>query len=119
EEEYKKILARFKDDPFSDLLTLAWETGARAQELWNLEARHVELAKRRWVFPATEAKGKRRPRIVYLSDSAFAITQRLIMKHPEGKLLRNEDGLSWTRHAVSCRFFRLKKKIGEKLCLTN
>jgi integrase len=118
EEQYRALLARFPDS-FGDLLQLAWETGARAQELWKLEGRHVELTKRRWAFPANEAKGKKRPRIVYLTDTAVTITQRLMLKYPQGKLLRNEDGMPWTRHAVSCRFLRLKKKIGEKLCLTN
>lgn len=116
-DEFTAILARYEGDPFADLLELAWETGARAQELWHVEARHVQG--RCWVFPAKEAKGKRRPRIVHLSDRALAITQRLTMKYPKGKLLRNVDGVAWTRHAVSCRFLRLKKKIKEKLCLTN
>jgi len=115
--EFQSILARYVNDPFADLLELAWETGARAQELWKLEARHVQG--RCWVFPARESKGKRRPRIVHLNDRALAITQRLVLKHPAGKLLCNEDGAPWTRHAVSCRFLRLKKKINEKLCLTN
>jgi integrase len=116
-DEYKSILARYEGDPFADLLELAWETGARAQELWKLEARHFRGAA--WIFPAKEAKGKRRPRVVHLTERALGITQRLVMKYPAGRLLRNEDGVPWTRHAVSCRFLRLKRKIGEKLCLTN
>lgn len=116
-DEYKAILARYEGGPFGDLIELAWETGARAQELWKLEARHVHG--NLWIFPKAEAKGKRKPRIVHLTDRAMAITQRLVMKHPTGKLLRNENGVPWTRHAVSCRFLRLKRKIGEKLCLTN
>jgi hypothetical protein len=72
-----------------------------------------------WVFPENEAKGKTQPRVIHLTDRALPITQRLVMKHPTGKLLRNEDGVAWRRHAVSYRFLRLKKKTGEKLCLTN
>jgi len=116
-DEYKGILARYEGDPFADLIELAWETGARAQELWMVEARHVQG--NAWVFPAKEAKGKRRPRIIQLTERAIMITQRLMLKYPAGRLLRNEDGVPWTRQAVSCRFLRLKKKIGEKLCLTN
>jgi integrase len=116
--QYKEILALFPDS-FGDMLQLAWETGARAQEILRLEARHFDGDKARWVFPALEAKGKKRPRIVYLTDTALGITKRLVSVYPEGRLLRNEDGVPWTRHAVSCRFSRLKKKIGEKLCLTN
>lgn len=119
DEQYRSILSKFEDDPFGDLLELAWETGARAQELLNLESRHIDLERQCWVFPAEEAKGKKRSRVVYLNERALTITRKLVLKHPDGKLLRNEDGVAWTRHAVSCRFGRLKKKIGEKLCLTN
>lgn len=115
--EHAAMVARYDGDPFGDLLELAWETGARAQELWNIEARHVAF--NRWVFPAKEAKGKRRVRVVHLTPKALLITQRLMLKYPEGKLLRNQDGVPWTRQAVSCRFLRLKQVIGEKLCLTN
>lgn len=82
-EEHNSIVARYENDPFADLLELAWETGARAQELWNVEARHVDGAK--WAFPAKEAKGKRRPRIVHLSTKALLITQRLMLKYPGGE----------------------------------
>ena len=92
---------------------------ARPQELLALEARHVDLVVGRLVFPQTEAKGKKRIRVVYLNDTAAAIVRRLTAKYPEGKLLRNEDGVAWTRHAVSCRFLRLKKHTGRKLCLYN
>jgi len=117
-EQYQGLLVRF-DQRFQDLLLLAWETGARPQELLALEARHVDLAATRLVFPRKEAKGKRHMRIIYLNDAALAVIRRLLFKHPEGKLLRNEDDKPWTRSSVSCRFLRLKKRIGLKLCLYN
>ncbi|MCY2952654.1 MAG: tyrosine-type recombinase/integrase [Planctomycetota bacterium] len=115
---YGEISRRF-DQPFRDLLTLAWETGARPQELLALEGRHVDLGAFRLVFPQKEAKGRKHLRIIYLNDAALAVIGRLLLKYPEGKLLRNEDEKPWTRHAVSCRFLRLKKRIGLKLCLYN
>jgi integrase len=94
EVRYLEILALFPDS-FGELLQLAWETGARAQELLRLEARHVELDNGRWVFPAAESKGKRRARVIYLTEAALLITKRLVGKYPEGRLLRNEDGVPW------------------------
>lgn len=116
--EYQDLLDR-SNARFQDLLQLAWETGARPQELLALEARHVDAAGGRLVFPRVEAKGKKHIRVVYLNATALGIVQRLAAQYPEGRLLRNDDGVPWHRNAVSCRFQRLKKKIGRKLCLYN
>ena len=42
---YKRILAAIRDQEFKDLVVTAWETGARPQEIFRVEARHVDLAK--------------------------------------------------------------------------
>jgi integrase len=96
------------------LLTIAWETGARPQEILKVEARHVNLAEARWEFPPKEAKGKKRHRIVYLNDAALAITQRLMTRWPEGPLFRNTDGHPWIPDAVNCRFCRLQAAMGRR-----
>lgn len=113
DEHYKKML-KLSNDGFRDLIETAWITGARPQELIGVEARHVDLKNARWVFPIEEAKGKRKQRIVYLSDKALAITKRLVKEHPEGKLFRRQDGEAWGRHDVHQHFGRLKKKLGMK-----
>lgn len=100
-ERYAEILKLVKDQAFRDLLGLAWETGARPQELLRIEARHVDLANSRLVFPAKEAKGKKRIRIVYLTETAMLLVRKLLMKHPEGMLLRNIDGNPWQACAVT------------------
>ena len=56
-------------------------------------------------------------RFVYLTDKAFAITQRRMVKHPTGPLFRNTKGQPWTPNSVSCRFDRLVKHIGRKIAL--
>jgi len=117
EDEYNEIRAATKDSEFRDLVTSAWETGARPQELVRVESRHVDLANSRWVLPPHEAKMKRRPRLVYLTDAALEITKRLIQQHPEGPFFRNRAGNPWNRFSVSCRFGRLSKTLGAKLCL--
>lgn len=116
-EEYAGILAKCPDEPFQQLLTVAWETGARPQELTAVEARHVDLAHPRWVFPRQEAKGKRKPRIVYLTAAAEAITRELIQRFPTGPLFRNTDGTPWNKSAINSRFCRLQTKLKTKYCL--
>ncbi len=115
--DHKKVLAQVRDQEFRDLLVLAWETGARPRELFRLEARHVDLENGRWVFPKSESKGKRQSRTIYLSEVALEITQRLMAKPIQGPLLRNANGQPWGTESVNCRFCRLKKWIGKKVCL--
>lgn len=55
-ERFDQILRLVRKQPFRDLLTITWETGCRPQESLVVEARHVDLANARWVFPADEAK---------------------------------------------------------------
>jgi integrase len=116
-EQYAALLARYKDQNFKDLLTVSWETGCRPQESLRVEARHVDLSGSRWVFPASEAKGKKIPRIVYLTPTALEITKRLMGEHPTGVLFRNTDGKPWTPYATNCRFQYVRRKTGIKYSL--
>lgn len=116
--DWERIKGSYKPgDPFRDLLEFCWETGCRAQEAKAVESRHVDLAKHRVVFPAAEAKGKRRQRVIYLSGRAAEIVAER-MKESSGVLFRNEDGRPWTAYATSCRFARLEKKLGVRFCAT-
>jgi integrase len=116
-EQYRGLLARYPDQEFRDLLTITWETGCRPQESLRVEARHVDIAASRWVFPASESKGKKIPRVVYLTPTALEITKRLMEKHPVGPLLRNTKGEPWTPYATNCRFQHVRRKTGIKYSL--
>ncbi|MCA9052939.1 MAG: site-specific integrase [Planctomycetaceae bacterium] len=116
-EEFEAIRLTCTDDAFRDLLTIAWETGARPQEIIRVEARHFEQQHARWVFPQSEAKGKRRPRIVYLTKIAEDITARCMAECSEGPIFRNRQGRPWVSDAINCRFARLKEKLGQRYCL--
>jgi integrase len=116
-EEFQKFLKVTKDQSFKDLLTVCWQTGCRPQEVLRVEARHVNQSGARWIFPALEAKGRKLPRIVYLTSEALEITERLMLRFPRGPIFRNTDGLPWTPDAVNCRFQRLAKKTGVRACL--
>lgn len=118
-EQHEKVLELVTDQAFKELLTVAWECGPRPQEILRVEARHLDIKGKRWVFPTSESKGKKKIRVVNLTDAALEICRRRAKEFPEGKLFRNSDGTPWTPFAVNCRFERLKKpeKLGQKLCL--
>lgn len=67
-------------------------------------------------FAPADAKKERR-RFVYLTASGVEITERLAAESPVGPIFRNSRGAPWTAYSVSCRFDRLKEKVGRKLCL--
>lgn len=78
-----------------------------------MESRHVEIQNRRWVFPLKEAKGKRHPRIVYLSDEAAEITERRLDDQSNGShLFLNSKRRAWTKDAVNCAFDRIQERMG-------
>ena len=104
-DEFAWMAAHVKDS-FRDLLVVSWETGCRPQEILAVEARHVEAD--RWVFPVEESKGKKRKRVVYLTEPALEITRRLVAERPEGPLFRNVNGKPWNAHSLNCRFRRLR-----------
>ncbi len=112
--EFDDILAAVTGEGFRDLLITAWETGARPHELLTVEARHVDSTLARWVFPVSESKGQRQPRVVYLSRTALEITQRRRLRFPTGPLLRNENDQPWRRFAVQCAFSRLQLTMGRR-----
>lgn len=111
-EQYAALLGRARDEAFKDLLTTVWETGCRPQEVLRVEAGHVDERGSRWVFPASKSKGKRNPRVVYLTPKAMEITLRRMKQVPEGALFRNEDGRPWNASSVNCRLERARRKLG-------
>jgi integrase len=115
--EYEKLMALVKDDPFRNLLIAAWDSGARPNELMRVEARHCDFDHRRWVFTKKESKGKKKPRVIYLSERLIDLCRSLAEKYPQGPLFRNRDGERWTKDAINCRFHRLKKSMGRKIAL--
>jgi integrase len=116
---YQRMRELTATQEFRDLIDVSWETGCRPQEIWRVEKRHLDVANKRWAFPALESKGKRKIRVVYLTETALVICQRLALKHPGGPLFRNSDGVPWTRFAVSLVFGRMVKHLGKKYALVD
>lgn len=107
---WPKVLALATDDEFKHFLTVMLATGCRVTEITRFEAQHFDG--HRLVLPISESKGRKRSRVVYLpNDGALAIVQRLVAKHPEGKLFRNRRGNPWDKSSIKIRFRRLKDKL--------
>lgn len=113
-EEFKVLLANISNREFADLCSISYEVGCRPQESLRVEARHLDLDHCRWVFPKSESKGKHAPRIVYLTENAAAMSDKLAQLRPEGPIFRNSSGNPWTKDAVGCQFSRLQIRIGKQ-----
>lgn len=111
-EEFDELASYIRDDTFLPLCRVTFETGCRPQEILAVEARHFDAKNERWVLPISEAKGKKRPRIVYLTAYALQLTEKLVRRYPAGKLFRNSAGRPWTTDAVNCAFVRLQARMG-------
>lgn len=114
-EEFRtRIIARSSDQAERDLMTFLWETGARVQEVRRISHHHVELANNRIVMCPSEDKVGHY-RVIYLTETAREIVERLCKTHGEGVLFRNRRGKAWTSNAIRCRF----RKYGiRRLCGT-
>jgi len=110
--EFARLLNFVRNDALRDLIVTTWEVGCRPQELLRVEARHVDVANHRWVFPKSEEKTKRRVRVVYLTDKALAITMRLMSAVDAGPIFRNAAGKPWTTEAVNCGFLSIQMRMG-------
>ncbi|HEV8059014.1 MAG TPA: tyrosine-type recombinase/integrase [Gemmataceae bacterium] len=112
-QDFTTILAKVKDEAFRNLLTFAWETGCRPQELRHIEPHHVKINLARIELPPAEAKGRKRWRIIRLNEKAIAIVRKLLELRNDGKLFMNTRRKPWTNQAIVCRFQKLKKKLGK------
>ncbi len=113
--DFQELLANIRNPGLRDLLITTWETGCRPQESLRVEARHVDLANQRWVFPKSESKNRKISRVVYLTDAAAEITRIQMQAHPTGKLFRNTNGKPWTPDSVNDALLRVRIRIGKRI----
>jgi integrase len=115
--QWEQMFKLATDDPERDLLSFLREAGCRPQEIRVIEAKH--LMDGMVIFPPSEAKGKRRARVIHLTDKPREIVERLANLHPTGPIFRKRKGDPWTRNAIRCRFRKFKEKLGiPDLCST-
>ncbi len=111
-DEFEQMLKLIESEWFRRLCVVAFETGCRPQELLRVEARHYDASNSRWVFPVSESKGKRQPRVVYLTPKAEDITRQMAELYPEGKLFRNHAGKPLIQQTVASAFYQLRIRLG-------
>ncbi len=110
--QFLELQSLSRNDSFTDLLRVTWDTGCRPQESLRVEARHVDVPGSRWVIPVSEAKTDT-VRVVYLTEAALEITSRLMEIHPEGPLFRNSQGRAWNKDSVNNAFHRIQLRMGK------
>ena len=110
-EDYEVIMAAV-NDCFRDVLEFAWISGARPQEIMAMEDRHIEGDK--VIFPVHESKGKKRKRVIYLTDRA-----KELVTGRRGYVFKNRRGGKWNAFNVNNRMCRLAKKTGKKFALVD
>lgn len=112
-EDFAEVMAAIEEPGFRALLDFAWETGVRPQEIIKIEARHVMPDLRRVVLPPKKAKGKKRHRVIYLTDAGLAMLEPLM--EGRGPLFRNSDGQPWNKDSINCAFCRLRLRLAERM----
>ena len=108
-DQWQLLLDQVSDREFRDYCVFALQSGARPQETRAIEKRHYDKTNCRIVFPREEAKGRKRPRYIYLDDVALEIIERNLRS--DGPLLRNTLGNPWNKDNLNCRFRKLKSKL--------
>jgi len=108
---WPQVIASATDAQFKEFLTFMLDSGARVQEMFKIEARHLDG--RQITFEIKNSKGKKRSRVIWLPDTAFKIVAALAKKYSTGKLFRNRKGNPWNKNSVRCRFRRLKTLLSE------
>jgi len=105
--QFTRLLA-FVGDEFADYLTFAYQTGARAQEIRILTAKHFDGEK--FTLERKNSKGKKYRRVIYLNDFMLKLVTGLVKLNPDGPIFTNSAGKPWTGNAVRSRFIRRTKK---------
>lgn len=116
-EDFASVLLKLRKDSFRDILTFIWLTGCRPQEARAIEAAWIHHDEKIVIFPVQKSKGKRRARVIHLTDEAYIILAKSALKYPEGPCFRSRNKTPWRANAFACRFKRLEDKIGMRLTM--
>lgn len=118
-ERFNELFAACEDEHFRLFVTFMLDTGCRAQEMFVIEAQYVDFKNKKITLPASKSKGRRIPRVIYLSDGALAICAMFTPLYPTGKLFRTKSGVPWTAASLNVYFKPLKERMNiPGLCAT-
>jgi len=99
---------------FADYILALEQTGARPfSEVCKVTAADVDLENGTWTLAKwkNSKKQKGKNRVIYLTEPMMDLTRRLMSKHAEGPLFRNNTNTPWSRQSITWRF----RTLGEKL----
>jgi integrase len=114
QEEFDEALSHVRNPSFKDMARFQWFTGCRPEEAVRVTAAMYEPGLSRIVIPIVSAKGKKRPRVIYLCDQAKAIVERNLKNAPT--LFLNTKGRPWQCGTVASTWGRIEKKTGKRFC---
>ena len=111
--ETEAAVARHARPALALFVKVCISTGARPDvEFAHLEPRHVEETPegQLWRFPASESKGRKKDRIIYVAEEIAEIVRERCKK-TKGRIFRDEQGQPWTNVTLRGAFRRLKNRL--------
>jgi integrase len=112
-DQWAKLVAAVRDEPFRDYVTTMLESGLRPQEIHQARVRHYRPESQALIYERVNSKGKKRKRVVPLNPASLAIVERLIAQRTgaDAFIFLNRRGRPWTKDSVNCRMRRLRAKL--------
>lgn len=114
--EYDTIMSDPRtNEKVKEVIEFLWRTGARLEEIIKIEARHLDVAKPIARLQPTEHKtGTRtgRQREIVLPGDLMDRLREYAKLYPRGPLLRGTKGRPFTQISMSCRFRKIRIRLG-------
>jgi integrase len=108
----REFIQAIPHQPGKDLATFMLETGCRVAEVRILTRIDYDAKNNRFVLYREDSKGKRRKRVIFLSQKAKTLIGHWLHHFPTGPLFRNTHGTPWTAQNIGKTFDAAGKKIG-------
>jgi integrase len=111
DKEREKLHSLIKDESFKNLFIAMEETGARPEEVVELEAKDIHWGRGIWIIQNHKTKSKTgKPRIIYMTERLKSICEKLSKENPKGPIFLNTRGKPWGINAWRQRFKRIRQK---------
>jgi len=109
--QFDKLLTVITDQKLTDITICLWESGARPEELRIARSEWFNKKSRTITIPKALAKGKKKSRVILLSNKACEIVERLAAENPDGNIFTNSDGNPWQSQALLDRYKVIRKRV--------
>jgi integrase len=113
QEDYETLIAHARPD-LLDFLVACRNSGTRPHIVASVEARHFNEQAGCWILEEHKTDKDGQPMVVHLNATLLALTKRLVLEHPTGKLFRNSRGNPWHDDVWGKRLRTLRKRLAKK-----